>query len=228
MHGMWTLNALASPTPDVALWQLDLDLETPWQVGYLRELADDEGARALRYVRSADRLRFVATRLSLRRLLGEQLGCTPLDVGFIQREHGKPALAGGGLEFNVSHTGGHALIAISETQSVGVDIEVVKPARDTAALADKIYAPAELAWLAAQGAAVGDFYTIWSCKEAVLKAWGCGIAGHMARLSAVPGKDHRVALTFDDAPQPDTQAWLLPVPEGHTAALAIGPARSPF
>ncbi|HSC80078.1 MAG TPA: 4'-phosphopantetheinyl transferase superfamily protein, partial [Chitinolyticbacter sp.] len=225
---MWTLNPLRSPAADVALWRLDLDHATPWHIDYLQDLSDDEATRALRYVRAADRLRFVATRLSLRRLLGERLGRTPRAVTFEQGPHGKPALARSGLQFNVSHTGNHALIAISTGLPVGVDIEQIKPARDTISLADKIYARAEQAWLKAQHDEVAGFYTVWSCKEAVLKAWGCGIAGHMARLSVVPENDGQVTLTFDETPQRDTHAWLLPVPEGYSAALACGPARSPF
>ncbi|MGI4861946.1 MAG: 4'-phosphopantetheinyl transferase family protein [Janthinobacterium lividum] len=156
---------------DVEVWHvaLDLDAESAAFCGFL---AADEVARMTRYARPADRIRFATARALLRAMLGERLGCDPLQLAFTQGTYGRPSLAAHpGVSFNVSHSGARVLIALSMQRTVGVDIEVDDAMLDWRALLDLVCAPEEARTILCARA----FYRCWTAKEALLKATGEGI-----------------------------------------------------
>lgn len=209
--------------PQVALWRLDLRLDTPLGTATLAALSADERARYRQYRRQRDRVRFGATRAALRGLLALRLGLAPQAIRFFIGRYGKPQLAAGASFFNVSHAGDYALIALADTVPVGVDLERIDATRPLADLATQLFSPDECASCANDAAA---FYALWSGKEAVLKAWGCGIAEHLPALSLRPGRaapdDPEFALSFRGQPETATRAWRIAAPDGYAAALALG------
>lgn len=123
------------------------------------------------------RSRWGTARGTLREVLGRALGCAPREVEFRYAEHGKPHLADPRLRFNISHSGGLAVIALGHVE-VGVDVELPRPRRSDA-IARRFFAPAEIERLFAIGddAARADaFFRLWTCKEAFLKATGEGLS----------------------------------------------------
>ncbi|HEX7542243.1 MAG TPA: 4'-phosphopantetheinyl transferase superfamily protein [Anaerolineales bacterium] len=167
----------ALPAGDCQLWLAWLDEEDP--DSFRGFLSGDERKRAgrLRSPCSADR--FTVARGILRALLGRYLASKPEQMVFSYGPHGKPGLADGlqaGLSFNVSHSGGLAVFAIANGFGVGVDIEEIHPVRDLEATASIFLSPDELAEFEALPAAgkLERFFTVWTCKEAILKAFGSG------------------------------------------------------
>ncbi|WP_255990843.1 4'-phosphopantetheinyl transferase family protein [Chitinolyticbacter albus] len=221
---MWTVHALPSPAVDIALWRVDIDPHTNWHASLVTGLPLAEEAKALRFVQIPDRLRYIATRKALRQVLTARDGLNAADLVFQPGRYGKPWLASG-RHFNVSHAGAHALIAISERGPVGIDIEQVRPIDHLAQLTAEVCAAAERVWLDKSDDTT-RFHALWSAKEAVLKSWGCGIAGNLQRLAVVP--DAAVPIHFDGIPLTHTRVWLLPGPFGYVAALAAGPEHNPF
>lgn len=192
----------------IRVWRLALRLDEPPPARDWALLAPAEVERAQRLRQPADRVRAVCTRAALRRLLGERLGVVaslvPLETG----SHGRPRLAAeaGGrrspegpvLDFNVSHSGACALIALSDGGlSVGVDVEEcdaaaghhAPPGEDPAERAEGDDARAlealvlSLREQAAGAAARPGFRTLWTAKEAVLKCLGLGVAEHLRAVS---------------------------------------------
>jgi 4'-phosphopantetheinyl transferase len=105
----------------------------------------------------------------LQAILAARLGRPPqIAIG----PHGKPYLADGGLEFNVSHSGALALIAVSDGP-IGVDVEQHHALHDPAAFARRFFTPDEAASLGDDPAAL---FRLWCRKEAWLKARGVGLA----------------------------------------------------
>lgn len=211
--------------PHVAVWLLDLDLrkavpDAEWSV-----LRAEEVQRAQRFVRHADRVRFVATRAALRRLLAERLQRRPQDLRIVCGPHGKPRLAqacgsDSRLEFNVSHSGEHALVTISSRRAVGVDIEHCDPSVDVASLEQHVLSPWELRQDAARKL---DFFERWVVKEALLKAGGIGLAGQMQQLSVdgpPTNEGRRYGVRCMEPLRPSLGAWALDAPKGYVAALA--------
>lgn len=91
------------------------------------------------------------------------------------------------LHFNLSHTAGWSLCALSDAP-VGVDVEALRPRREGLwrhCLTDGEYA----AFLAA-GGGWPEFYRIWTLKEAWCKYTGQGL-GHPRKWPTPPPCPHR-------------------------------------
>ena len=128
--------------------------------------------------------RAVAESPYVRALLASYLSCAPGDLHIERDRHGKPRLADARLEFNVSHSGGAVLMAVSREQPLGVDLELSRRSRPVLDLARRYFAPGETAALTALPEAMRQtaFLGLWSCKEAWLKAQGRGIAFGLHRV----------------------------------------------
>lgn len=121
----------------------------------------------------------------LRRTLAGMLDVDRHALEFVRGAHGKPALAQPDApQFNLSHSGTLTALALARDVEVGVDVERPRRARDVLPLAQRFFAPAETAVLARLPAPAREaaFYALWTCKEAVLKALGRGIAFGLDRL----------------------------------------------
>lgn len=128
----------------------------------------------------------------LRRLLAAYLDVRPDAIEFEEGDGGKPCLAAitecsgrsPRLDFNWSHSGNWALVALARGQPVGVDIEArTRPLR-VKELARRFFDPAEAAALdAVAGNAEPAFIGLWCAKEAVLKATGRGLAFGLERIA---------------------------------------------
>ena len=222
------LNALIKLLPSPAgapqalrLYRVRLDVDWPVDEALLAGLSQDERKRCLRYLRTINQLQFTLTRLALRRLLAQETGLAPDALMFELGAHGKPVLSlPGAPVFNVSHSGAYALIAIAHGGQVGVDIETVQRMRDVPALAEQTLRPEELE-LCRHGQDVAAFFQLWTIKEAVLKAWGVGIAQHLSAFAATGLARGELPLSIAEPDRwPATRAWALPAPEGYAATLA--------
>jgi 4'-phosphopantetheinyl transferase len=209
----------------VEVFRLDLDLAAEL-ADSLPHLTADERGRARRFVRPADRLRFAQTRAATRRLLGRRLGCCPADVPLAVGVHGKPFVdeePHRAPVFNVSHSGGHALIALAEPRGVlhlGVDIEQHQPDLDTEVMLDAVCTAQESASVRNAPDRLAAFYQRWVGKEAVLKAIGIGVAEHLRSIGISPCGDGRLGVASAIPEWNGFQAMALPAPPGYAAALA--------
>jgi 4'-phosphopantetheinyl transferase len=154
----------------------------------------------------AEERRAVA-RAALADILAAYLG-GPAAAALAADAGGKPRLAEapGRLSFNLSHSGGLALVAVAPGGvEVGVDVERLRPRRDLVRLAAR--------WLpGADAAAVADaasddererrFYAAWTRHEARVKCTGAGLGGPppgdeiVARQLEV-GAGYAAAVAFD-------------------------------
>jgi 4'-phosphopantetheinyl transferase len=121
----------------------------------------------------------------VREWLARYLGIAMANVHVDLEPGGKPRLRGGELHFNVSHSGDAMLLAISRDQEVGIDLEFSRRPRRVVELAERWFAPAEAAALRAlpELSRQRAFLNLWTCKEAVLKADGSGIASGLHRVA---------------------------------------------
>ena len=189
-------------------------------------ISSDERERAERFHFERDRKRFVAARVFLRRILGKSLGVEPHCVSFQYGPFGKPALGeefkDSPVRFNVSHSHGCAIYAVTLGREVGVDLEYIRPLDDLSALADRNFSVDEnngLRSLPAQDRLDG-FFDCWTRKEAFLKATGDGLSFPLDKfdVSLLPGKGRR-SLKLRGVPAEET-TWTLISLEPHPAYAA--------
>ncbi len=151
----------------------------------------------------------------------------------LRGEHGKPYAPDlGGIEFNLSHSGRHALIAIARDQPIGVDLERQGRQRSVDAIAHRYFAATESRALSALPAELRDaaFLRLWTGKEAVLKALGQGLSFGLDRVEfELDGAGHVVALCHVASPLAETSGWnwhaLHPLADHHAAIAWHGPPR---
>ena len=161
---------------EVHLWRAALELTSELE----ETLSPAEGIRAERFHFARDRGRFIAARGLLRSILGEYLDTAPRALRFRTGPHGKPELddAQSSLRFNLSHSDGLMLLAVTHAREIGVDLEFMRHDMPFETLADHYFDP-EDAWdlrLLPAAQRAWKFYDVWTCTEARLKAHGVGIA----------------------------------------------------
>jgi len=198
------------------------DTSTAWAV-----LSDAERERAGRFIFEEHRKFFVATHAIVRRILATYIGLPADALQFAESEAGKPSLLRGQsethVEFNLSHSGDLALLAVSAAARVGVDVERWHRHTEHLELAEHFFSAHErdaLRALAAHDAdLVAGFFAAWSRKEAYLKATGTGITQGLDHFSVSlrPGEPAR--LITDERDAMASERWYF-------AALDAGPEYS--
>ena len=183
----------------VQIWVADLEVPE-WVEAALTSLLDeDEQARSRAFRFDYLRRRFIVSHAMVRSVLGEHLDVPPESLTFVAGRHGKPALAGkheGAVEFNLSHSGDRALLAVSEDGPVGVDVEQFRALRDANAIAQRILSDEEFE--AFRHAVDPTLFVLdhWTRKEAVLKACGDGITRDLRAVDVNQAKRLRVASGY--------------------------------
>jgi 4'-phosphopantetheinyl transferase len=215
---------------EVHVWRASLNLTRSQIENLGRTLATDELERAGRFHFPEHRDHFVAARGVLRAVLGRYLGVEPSQLRFCYGPHGKPELAERvGAErphFNVSHSHGLALYAVTRDREIGVDLEYIRPDLANEAIAGRFFATGEVTTLRGLPASMKPegFFNCWTRKEAYIKARGDGLALPLDQfeVSLVPGEPATLLRTAYD-PQ-EAGRWSLqaldPGP-GYVAALAV-------
>jgi 4'-phosphopantetheinyl transferase len=214
---------------DVELWQCLLDLPAASLHEAFAVLSDDEIERAQRYRFERDRGRFVAARAFLRRKLAEQLSVSPRELAFVYGQFGKPGLShrwtSDMVEFNLSHSEGMAILAITRGLTVGVDLERIPHVPDLQPLASRFFSAHEIAALNALPPEARDiaFYCCWTRKEAFLKALGNGLAHPLDSFDVSLDEDRPGILAIrgdSESPSSWTLFHLRPGPD-YVGALAV-------
>ncbi|WP_213290394.1 4'-phosphopantetheinyl transferase superfamily protein [Bradyrhizobium sp. sGM-13] len=199
------------------IWTVNLDCSS----GDLSLLSTSERVRADRLKRPQDRDRSLRAHCALRHILALQLGCDPRHIEFDTTAAGKPMLArpAQGLQFNLSHSGRHGLIAAAKDRCVGVDIEVRRPITDPLGVTLQIATPREARLLKQlpTSQVLSSFFDLWTRKEAVLKALGRGLFIDPREVEVGP-EPGRSIVKFDE------RTWTvesLAISSGVAAAAAI-------
>jgi 4'-phosphopantetheinyl transferase len=169
----------------VTLWLVSSALDT----GALRDACLDvlsvaESAHARSFGVDRAREQYVVARLLLRTVLSSMApGVKPSTWDFDTNAHGKPHIigpeCGQHIRFNLSHTDGLVALAVCEGGEVGVDVENVQDDLDLSSLAAQVFSPMEreiFEHLKEPAKRQDYFYSIWTLKEAYVKAEGTGLA----------------------------------------------------
>jgi 4'-phosphopantetheinyl transferase len=214
----------------VHVWSVNLDENLDKVCRLERLLAAEERRRAERFQFRSDRERFIVGRGVLRILLGLYLRRDPSAVQLWYNSQGKPGLQRNSddpdLHFNVAHSGGTAIIAVTAGCAIGVDVERVRTDVEWLELAQRYFSSEEAAafdMLPAQQR-LPAFFATWTRKEAYLKAHGMGLALPLDQF-AVSVDSREPARLISAAHDPgQLHRWELysfqPAP-GYAAALAV-------
>ncbi|MAX27386.1 MAG: hypothetical protein CMJ19_23055 [Phycisphaeraceae bacterium] len=152
---------------------------------------------------------FAITRALLRMVVASVLRSDPASVAFAHTEHGKPYLPDHPVHFNVTHSADMALIAVSPDFAIGVDIECHRPRENFQKMAKRFFSPAEFDALMKLPAdkQFRAFHTIWTRKEAFVKAIAKGITLGLDQFTVNVDPDEPACLMHK--PDHITETWAL-------------------
>jgi 4'-phosphopantetheinyl transferase len=176
-------------------------------------LTSDERARAARFFQAADRERFTIGRALARTMLSRFGHRPPQDWPIVIDGHGRPELEAGeagtlDLRFNLSHTDGLVVCAVTVGREVGTDVENVRRSV-THHVPERFFSPREVADLRALPVEQQQlvFFDYWTLKESYIKARGLGLALPLGQFTFLRG--HGGAPTIEFAPEldDDPQSW---------------------
>jgi len=210
----------------VDVWQIALDRPAAFVEGLRGLLSADELARANKFRVEHGASRYIVGRGVLRTLLARYTGLTPQALAFAYNEFGKPELPGTDVCFNLSHSHGIALAAVTREREVGVDIERIRDEVIREKIAERFFSPAEalaLASLPPDQQAQG-FFNCWTRKEAWIKARGRGLSIPLNsfEVTLAPGEPARLVATRPDSEE--AGRWSLETLDcepGFAAAIAV-------
>jgi len=224
-----------SDSPDLQsseahVWAYALDQNPVRGQQFQALLSSEEKARAARYRFDRDRERFVVGRGWLRTMLARYAASEPGEIEFAYGPQGKPELnarfASRRVHFNLSHSGGLALLAVTRDSPIGVDVENLHSSRDFAGIAQRFFSAAETAAL--ERRPISDqaraFFTVWTAKEAWLKATGEGIAKALDQVEVSLLSDGGVGLRQLHGSPSAISGWTLGAlypARGYVGAVAV-------
>jgi 4'-phosphopantetheinyl transferase len=188
-------------------------------------LDDEERARAGRFRVKEDEVTFTAAHALTRCTLSEIDGRPPCSWTFCIGPYGKPAAvvdqAEPQIRFNLSHTNGLAIVAAAIGREIGVDAEkITRPA--PLEIADRYFTRQESDLLPQATGRRRDaaFFSIWTLKEAYMKALSRGM--DLPLDSFAVGIDPARLLRSDqDKTWERWQFWQGRIGASHVAALAV-------
>ena len=170
------------------VWLIPLECQGPVT------LSPDEETRAARFRFERDRTFWVRARSALRAILADYTDIPAAELRFVLGPHGKPGLASGNdIEFNLSHAGSWAMVAVTRCVPVGIDIERIRDNVDIAALLRRL-------GVSDLPDNRGELFHLWNRREAMTKAVGGALL---------------------DQPKGDFGICDLEAPKGYSAALAL-------
>jgi 4'-phosphopantetheinyl transferase len=223
---MGTSHERPASAATIEVWVIELDQPLNPGVKLDNILSKEERKRAEGYRYAKDATRFRKCRAMLRLGLARYLEKSPREIALTANRYGKPEVADpAAVRFNVTHSEGLGLIAFSIASEVGIDVETIGRDVEMLELAAANFTTNEAAMVAAaqtEDEQARFFFRLWTRKEAVLKAAGCGIANGLKGVDVSCERLNRIGVRvrLEEASGICWRVDDLVVGEGFAAAIA--------
>jgi 4'-phosphopantetheinyl transferase len=201
---------------DIHLWlvafgeSIDQDLHS----AYRDLLSDDEKEQEARFCFAKDRCRFRITRALARTVLSRYVAITPREWLFSTNAYGCPEIVNvagrkASVAFNISHTQGLIVMGVARERALGVDVEKVAGREGWIDIAERYFAPQEVAALRVAGPDRRRFrfWEYWTFKEAYIKARKRGLSLPLDKFSFQYPDDHSVEIVIQPDLADDSSRW---------------------
>ncbi len=227
---LWSDEPLHLNASDVHVWHTSLVLADSLLSLLTASLSPEERARAERFAFEDARIRFIAAHGMLRTIVSRYVNERPEALMFTPGRHGKPSLAGtpGAAEkvrFNLAHSHDSAVIAVARNREVGIDLERIRSNVAGLKLAERFFSPGEFERLRHLPSDQANrlFFTLWTSKEAYLKAIGTGLSLSLDRFEVrlVPEElMARIRLLGESREHEDCLVRILSLGPDYAGAVA--------
>ena len=229
---------MTAPEQDIDVWlavEDEIDEAARAGFGALMTAAEREQQQRFRF--DHDRSRYLITRGMVRTVLSQYADIAPADWTFECNDYGRPHIAprhgeACALSFNISHSRGLIALAVARHRALGVDVEQLTQRPVSMDIAQRYFAPVEVADLARvpQAGQQDRFFEYWTLKESYIKARGMGLSIPLDQFAFHYPHEHAVQLTVDPALGDDAGRWRFwqcrPTPD-HLLALCAEQGEGP-
>lgn len=236
-------------TDDIIIYSIYLPDFIDLKTDLSKFLTSKEMERANRFHRELDKNRYIIYRSILKFVLAAHTKLNITDIQFGYHSNKKPYLVSHPLlHFNISHSEDYAVIAISR-KNVGIDIEFMPDDFDFTTLLLEVFGDKEIVMIQSAANKKKAFYTLWTRKEAFVKALGKGIDKHFKCIPSSDGQhsidaaliknnknwqvlsysftaDYVCAIAFEDSCKNPKKLMMSIVPSTMKNVLQMIPIRS--
>lgn len=149
---------------------------------FSRWLSVEERDRMQKFHAPRHRHTYLVAHALVRGALARELDCAPSELIFENNAFGKPSVvlpaSRAKLEFNLSHTEGMCVVALSTSSRVGCDVESLDQPTLEVDIARNFFTPEESEEILTHPSAqqAQRLLTYWTLKEAYIKAEGQGLS----------------------------------------------------
>ncbi|KKI89721.1 4-phosphopantetheinyl transferase [Bacillus sp. SA1-12] len=163
---------------EIIAFKIGDPLPFEWMNKKLNTLPDNERQRILRFHKLEDQQRTLLGHLAIRNLLQDKLTIPVHSLSIIRDQYGRPYLDpshGFEIDFNLSHSGKWILTAMTAAGKIGVDVEEIKSI--DLSVAKLCFTQEEMNFfqMIHPDEQLPFFFSIWTLKEAYVKAIGKGL-----------------------------------------------------
>jgi 4'-phosphopantetheinyl transferase len=217
----------------VDLWfAQDRTIRTMQLLGQYRSfLSCDEMERCSGFYFDKHRHQFLVARALVRCVLSQyERQVPPQAWRFVRNSYGKPYIdnpeVSRVIHFNLSHTDGWIVLAVTLDNEVGVDVERIDRSKGILDLADRYFSPIESEELRALPPSdrVDRFFDLWTLKESYIKACGKGLTIPLHMFTYRFPRNTSIDISF--APEFDDRSdgwrfWQFQPDAEHKVAVAV-------
>ena len=164
-------------------------------------LSVPEKQRYERYALARSRHQLLISRVLLHDVLSRYVDKDELQLTI--GSHGRPELIKNrGLSFNLSHSRNRVVVAVTRAGILGVDVEYAARQRRVERLITRYFSKREQSALLAlpESSRLARFYSLWTLKEAYIKARGLGLAIPLGDFSFSFAEDAQMSDADEDSP----------------------------
>ena len=199
----------------VDVWLASLDMDESILDKLKTILSEDEIMRAERFYSIELKKHFIAARGFQRIILARYLKLKPEEFKFQYNTYKKPSLIDTynekGLCFNLSHSHRTAVYGITLQKAIGVDVEKIRSNLPLEKIARRQFSQPELELFekSSESEKIHTFFTLWTRKEALLKALAQGFHFPMKQFD-VSGTPEKSVKFLENSPSyVNNSEWFI-------------------
>ena len=190
-------------------------VDEPLLSSYRELLTEEERRKEVRFYFADDQKRYLVTRAMVRTLLSRYIpSIAPADWRFSANRYGRPQIEtpdgkDSGLSFNISHTRGLIALGVTGRRELGVDVENIVTRQVSIDIADRFFAPSEVAELSTVpiDRQQDRFFEYWTFKESYIKARGMGLSIPLDQFSFHYPDERAVGIAIEPKLGDDASRW---------------------
>lgn len=169
------------------IYIVDMDRHSNNLYSFWKCLSIDEQEHAKKYYTKLLTNSYIISHGILRYILSYYTNQPAHSLEFINNMYGKPFLKYSNIQFNISHSRNMACYVVTFNNKVGIDIEFHDNTLDIMGISELVLTQKEVALLRSFSTKerYEAFYTLWTRKEALVKAIGEGLSYPIRTIEAM-------------------------------------------